>query len=117
MTSLVLLLLCAGIDDLPEAVSEDMLEDEEFLKKFHHALLEVHLEEGSLVCPETGRHLKRGQGTGRVFGSNGRTQLWVLPPPVAAFSPGVEKRQMLCLAVAASAWNAEITAHPATGIA
>lgn len=38
-----------------------MLEDEAFLKKFHHALLEVHLEEGSLVCPETGRHLKRGQ--------------------------------------------------------
>jgi multifunctional methyltransferase subunit TRM112 len=31
-----------------------MLEDEDFLKAFHHALLEVHLEEGALVCPETG---------------------------------------------------------------
>ena len=31
-----------------------MLEDEDFLKAFHHALLEVHREEGNLVCPETG---------------------------------------------------------------
>ncbi|CAF2065540.1 unnamed protein product [Brassica napus] len=29
--------------------------DESFLRKFHHALLELHLEEGSLVCQETGR--------------------------------------------------------------
>lgn len=29
---------------------------QDFLKKFHHALLEVHLEEGALVCPETGKH-------------------------------------------------------------
>ncbi|KAI3425346.1 hypothetical protein D9Q98_009110 [Chlorella vulgaris] len=44
-----------GVDDLPESVSEEMLEDESFLKRFHHALLEVHLEQGALVCPETGR--------------------------------------------------------------
>lgn len=44
----------AGVEGLPEAASEAMLEDEDFLKKFHHALLEVHLEEGALVCPETG---------------------------------------------------------------
>ena len=44
----------AGIEGLPEAASEEMLEDEDFLKAFHHALLEVHLEEGALVCPETG---------------------------------------------------------------
>lgn len=42
------------MDDLPESVSEEMLEDESFLKRFHHALLEVHLEQGALVCPETG---------------------------------------------------------------
>lgn len=30
-------------------------EDSEFLNNFHHALLEVTLEEGALVCPETGR--------------------------------------------------------------
>ncbi|PRW33595.1 multifunctional methyltransferase subunit TRM112 At1g22270 [Chlorella sorokiniana] len=44
-----------GVSDLPESASEELLEDDDFLKKFHHALLEVHLEEGSLVCPETGR--------------------------------------------------------------
>lgn len=44
-----------GLDDLPETVEPAMLEDEAFLRRFHHALLEVHLEEGALVCPETGR--------------------------------------------------------------
>ena len=51
-----------GVDDLPEEVTEDMLEDDEFLQKFHHALLEVCVEEGSLVCPETGRKFGISQG-------------------------------------------------------
>ena len=32
---------CTGLDGLPEEVTEEMLHDEEFLKAFHHALLEV----------------------------------------------------------------------------
>ncbi|KAF9608257.1 hypothetical protein IFM89_008542 [Coptis chinensis] len=44
-----------GYNQLPEEVEPSMLESEEFLKKFHHALLELHLEEGALICPETGR--------------------------------------------------------------
>ncbi|CAE5964542.1 unnamed protein product [Arabidopsis arenosa] len=36
--------------------------DESFLRKFHHALLELHLEEGSLVCPETGRKFSVNKG-------------------------------------------------------
>lgn len=45
-----------GYLELPEDVSDlSVLESEEFLHKFHHALLEIHLEEGALVCPETGR--------------------------------------------------------------
>ncbi|KIZ07534.1 hypothetical protein MNEG_0423 [Monoraphidium neglectum] len=36
--------------------------DESFLKAFHHALLEVHLEEGALLCPETGRAFKVSKG-------------------------------------------------------
>lgn len=47
---------------LPEVVTEEMLKDDEFLKAFHHALLEVHLEEGALVCPETGRKFPVSQG-------------------------------------------------------
>jgi multifunctional methyltransferase subunit TRM112 len=39
-----------------------MLNDEEFLRVFHHALLEVHLEEGALICPETGRRFVVNQG-------------------------------------------------------
>lgn len=45
----------AGVSTLPETVTPEMLEDAEFLGHFHHALLEVTLEEGFLVCPETGR--------------------------------------------------------------
>ncbi|KAK1391474.1 Multifunctional methyltransferase subunit TRM112-like protein [Heracleum sosnowskyi] len=45
-----------GYFELPEDVSDlSVLESDEFLHKFHHALLEIHLEEGVLVCPETGR--------------------------------------------------------------
>lgn len=43
-------------------MTEEMLEDDTFLKAFHHALLEVQLEEGALVCPETGRQFKVSQG-------------------------------------------------------
>ncbi|PSC74830.1 multifunctional methyltransferase subunit TRM112 At1g22270 [Micractinium conductrix] len=44
-----------GVEGLPAEATEEMLEDDAFMKKFHHALLEVHLQEGALVCPETGR--------------------------------------------------------------
>lgn len=44
-----------GVEGLPEEVQEQHLKDEEFLRKFHHALLEVVVIEGNLVCPETGR--------------------------------------------------------------
>ena len=33
----------------------EMLQDDDFLQAFHHALLEIALKEGALVCPETGR--------------------------------------------------------------
>ncbi|KAG2452559.1 hypothetical protein HYH02_002796 [Chlamydomonas schloesseri] len=49
-------------EGLPEEANESMLEDEGFLKRFHHALLEVFLEEGSLVCPETGRKFPVSKG-------------------------------------------------------
>lgn len=52
-----------GAGSLPETVTPEMLEsDEAFLKAFHHALLEVHLEEGALICPETGRKFAVNQG-------------------------------------------------------
>lgn len=51
-----------GIDDLPDALTDDMLQDDDVIQKLHHALLEVHLEEGSLVCPETGRRFPVSRG-------------------------------------------------------
>ena len=52
-----------GAGPLPEEVTPEMLEeDDDFLQAFHHALLEVHLEEGNLVCPETGRKFAVNQG-------------------------------------------------------
>ena len=55
--------LHAGEPNLPEEVTESMLQsDEDFLRHFHHALLELILEEGALVCPETGRRFPVHKG-------------------------------------------------------
>ena len=43
-----------GLHGLPAEVQPDMLESDTFLKALHHVLLEVHVEEGALVCPESG---------------------------------------------------------------
>ncbi|KAK1947128.1 Multifunctional methyltransferase subunit TRM112 B [Phytophthora citrophthora] len=44
-------------DDLPEALpsAEEGATDEDTLRKIHHALLEVHVKQGKLLCPESGR--------------------------------------------------------------
>lgn len=42
-------------EGLPSAVTDELLQDDAFMQKFHHALLEVCLEDGALICPETGR--------------------------------------------------------------
>ncbi|KAI4368443.1 hypothetical protein MLD38_017000 [Melastoma candidum] len=51
-----------GYVELPDEADASMLESSEFLNKFHHALLELHLEEGALVCPETGRKFPVNKG-------------------------------------------------------
>ncbi|KAL4196179.1 hypothetical protein AMTRI_Chr04g244760 [Amborella trichopoda] len=51
-----------GCGDLPENAEATMLDNEEFLRKFHHALLQLHLEEGALICPETGRRFPVSKG-------------------------------------------------------
>lgn len=51
-----------GYTELSEEVDTSMLESDEFLSRFHHALLELHLEEGALVCPETGRRFPVNKG-------------------------------------------------------
>ncbi|KAH9293836.1 hypothetical protein KI387_040960, partial [Taxus chinensis] len=44
-----------NVNDLPEQAEATMLENDVFLQRFHHALLELHLEEGALIYLETGR--------------------------------------------------------------
>lgn len=41
------------IPELPENIGEDL--DEELLKKLHTVLFDLHVVEGHLICPDTGR--------------------------------------------------------------
>ena len=38
---------------MPPAVPDKFAEDEPFLTALHHALMEIEILEGQLVCPET----------------------------------------------------------------
>ncbi|XP_050212774.1 multifunctional methyltransferase subunit TRM112 homolog A-like [Mercurialis annua] len=51
-----------GYAELPEEAESGMLESEEFMRRFHHALLEIDIEEGALICPETGRKFPVSKG-------------------------------------------------------
>ena len=51
-----------GMTGLPEKVTPEMLQEDEFLQQFHHALMELTLEEGALICPETGRRFIVSKG-------------------------------------------------------
>jgi len=41
-----------GDESLPAEPPE--MVDEEFLRRLHHVLLEIHIEEGAMVCPNCG---------------------------------------------------------------
>jgi multifunctional methyltransferase subunit TRM112 len=43
------------LGELPKELPENYESNEDFLKHAHHVLLEVEVQEGHLVCPETGR--------------------------------------------------------------
>ena len=47
--------------DLPQEAPSPTT-DEESVKRVHHALLEVEVIDGELVCPETGRKFPIKQG-------------------------------------------------------
>ena len=50
------------VSDLPDEVDTSLLDSDEFLRRFHRALLEIHVEKGALVCPETGRRFPIDKG-------------------------------------------------------
>ncbi|GAB5362414.1 hypothetical protein AAMO2058_000794900 [Amorphochlora amoebiformis] len=53
-----------GLKDLPKELPKkiDPTEHDELLKMLHHVLLEVHVEEGLLVCPKSEREFPIKQG-------------------------------------------------------
>ncbi|XP_066142068.1 multifunctional methyltransferase subunit TRM112-like protein [Euwallacea fornicatus] len=48
--------------DLPKEAPDNYENNEDFLKKAHHALLEIDVIQGDLVCPETGRKFPISNG-------------------------------------------------------
>lgn len=47
---------------LPDKADPSMLDDPDFRHNLHHALLEIHVEDGALICPETGRRFPINKG-------------------------------------------------------
>ncbi|KAG8223620.1 hypothetical protein J437_LFUL003488 [Ladona fulva] len=48
--------------ELPKAVISDYENNQEFLKKAHHVLMEVEVINGELICPESGRKFPISDG-------------------------------------------------------
>lgn len=44
-----------GFDDLPAELTQEMIADDDFVAAVHRLLLDVHVIEGVLICPDTGR--------------------------------------------------------------
>lgn len=42
-------------NSLPPNLTDEMVQDEAFLKALYHVLMNVHLVRGVLTCPDTGR--------------------------------------------------------------
>jgi len=51
-----------GDTSLPENAPEPGTETEDFFKILHHALMEIHVEEGSMVCPNCGHEYRISNG-------------------------------------------------------
>lgn len=50
----VLAAKAVGLQDLPNAFTTELLEDKNFIMAMHNLLLDVHVKEGILTCPDTG---------------------------------------------------------------
>lgn len=47
---------------LPPALTPELLEDSSFLQALHRVLMDMHVVEGALICPETGRRFPIAEG-------------------------------------------------------
>ncbi len=44
-----------GLEGMPETLDMSLCNDMNFVRALHTLLLEIHVEEGTLICPDTGR--------------------------------------------------------------
>ena len=44
-----------GFSTLPPQLTEDLASDDNFLKALYHVLMNLHLVQGVLTCPTTGK--------------------------------------------------------------
>lgn len=53
-----------GLPDgsLPPALTPDLLDDSSFLQALHRVLMDMHVVEGALICPESGRRFPITEG-------------------------------------------------------
>lgn len=49
-------------DGVPETWNNELLKDEDFLRAMQKLLLDVHIQEGVLICPESSREFKIQNG-------------------------------------------------------
>lgn len=47
---------------LPPALTPELLDDASFVKALHRVLMDMHVVEGALICPETGRRFPITEG-------------------------------------------------------
>lgn len=66
------------IDEIVE-ITEEVLQNEESLKKIHKLLFDVHLIEGFLICPESGRKFPVKEGTECISGFKYSCHFTILP--------------------------------------
>ena len=52
-----------GLGALPTELTDELVQDEAFLAALHHILMDVHVTEGMLVCPESGHQFPIANGT------------------------------------------------------
>eukprot|EP01126_Amoeba_proteus_P037365 TRINITY_DN3853_c0_g1_i1.p1 TRINITY_DN3853_c0_g1~~TRINITY_DN3853_c0_g1_i1.p1 ORF type:complete len:124 (+),score=18.35 TRINITY_DN3853_c0_g1_i1:79-450(+) len=51
-----------GYDELPEEIPKEAQSNEDFFNRVHHALYNIEVEEGVLVCQESGREFNIKNG-------------------------------------------------------
>ncbi len=51
-----------GLEGFPTEPTEEIVADDEFIQALHHLLLDIHVIEGTLICPETGHRFPIHEG-------------------------------------------------------